>query len=66
MLLGLILAFLESLPSAPSPDEWAFRREPAEPVEYAAKMAYRIVDEYGLKDETETVRTDLERFQPLV
>ena len=62
MLLGLILAFLESLPSAPSPDEWAFRRELAEPVEYAAKTAYRIIDEYGLKDETETVRTDLERF----
>ena len=62
MLLGLILAFMEPLPPAPSPEEWAFRRELAEPVEYAAKTAYRIVDEYGLDGETETIRTDLERF----
>ena len=50
------------VPDAPSPAEWTFKAELAEPVAYQAKEAYRLVDAYGLSGETETVRTDLERF----
>ena len=53
---------LDPVPAAPTPEEWTFRRELAEPAACHAKEAYRIVDEYGLAGETETVRTDLERF----
>ena len=53
---------LDPVPEAPSPAEWTFKQELAEPATYRAKEAYRIVDEYGLSGETETVRTDLDRF----
>ena len=59
---GFGYADMDPVPSAPSPEEWTFKRELAEPAVCQAKEAYRIVDAYGLKGETETVRTDLERF----
>jgi len=52
----------EPVPGAPSPENWTFREELAKPAVYHACEAYRIVDEYGLKGETETVRMDLDRF----
>ena len=59
---GFGYADMDPVPPSPSPEEWTFKRELAEPAVCQAKEAYRIVDAYGLKGETETVRTDLERF----
>ena len=53
---------MDPVPEAPSPAEWIFKSELAEPAVYHAKEAYRIVDEYGLKGESATVRSDLDRF----
>ena len=59
---GFGYADMDPVPAAPTPAEWSFRKELAEPAPYHAKTAYRIVDEYGLGGEAATVRTDLERF----
>jgi len=50
------------VPAAPTPADWTFKAELAEPCVYRASEAYLLVDEYGLSGETATVREDLERF----
>ena len=59
---GFSYSDMDPVPAAPSPEEWTFKQELAVPATYHAKEAYRIVDAYGLAGETETVKTDLERF----
>jgi len=39
------------VPPPPSPEEWTFKAELAEPCVYHAREAYRIVDDYGLSAE---------------
>ena len=59
---GFGFANMEPVPKAPSPEEWTFKAELAEPIAYHAREAYRIADEFGLTNGLATVRTDLERY----
>ena len=62
LLIGALLFAWSPVPEAPVREAWTFRRELAEPVVYHANEAYRIIDEYGLEDGAETVKSDLDRF----
>ena len=49
-------------PPSPGPESWTFRADLAKPVAYHAREAYRVRDDYGLTDNLETVKADLDRF----
>ncbi len=59
---ALFSAGAAPVPPAPGREAWTFRQELARGVQYHAREAYLLVDDYGLKGDLETVAADLKRY----
>ena len=59
---GILAVLAAPVPPSPGRESWTFRQELAEPVIYHARESYRLVDNYHLQGELETVAADLARY----